>query len=83
MGEKESQSALELVHMLRTKTVRSELFPENSKFDKQFKYAEKKNIPFVAIIGSKEMDEKTCKVKNLRTGEERILKREDVLFFQF
>ena len=83
LGEKESQSAFELVQLLRTKSVSCEIYPENSKFDKQFKYAEKKNIPFVAIIGSKEMEEKTVRVKNLRTGEERILNRDETVFFQF
>jgi histidyl-tRNA synthetase len=83
LGDAESQSAFELVQLLRSKGIRSELFPENSKFDKQFKYAEKKNIPFVAIIGSKEIEEHKVRVKNIRTGDERILQREDVLHFQF
>ena len=83
LGEKESQSAFELVQLLRTKSVSCEIYPENSKFDKQFKYAEKKNIPFVAIIGSKEIEEKKVRIKNLRTGEERILNREETVFFQF
>ncbi len=83
LGEKESQSAFELVQLLRTKSVCCEIYPENSKFDKQFKYAEKKNIPFVAIIGSKEMEEQKVRIKNLRTGEERVLNREETVFFQF
>jgi len=32
--------------MLRARNVRCELYHENSKFDKQFKYAEKKGIPW-------------------------------------
>ena len=51
LGEMESKTAFELMQQLRNKGVRCELYHENSKFDKQFKYAEKKNIPYVVIIG--------------------------------
>jgi histidyl-tRNA synthetase len=44
------------------------LFHEQSKFDKQFKYAEKKNIPYAVIIGSKELEQGTCIVKDLAKG---------------
>ena len=39
-----------------------------SKMDKQFKYASKKNIPFAVIIGSNEIEQKTCIVKDLLKG---------------
>jgi histidyl-tRNA synthetase len=48
--------------------VRCELFPDQSKFDKQFKYAEKKRIPYVVIIGSEELKTGTAKIKNLSNG---------------
>jgi histidyl-tRNA synthetase len=38
--------------------------------DKQFKYAERKQIPFVVIIGSKELQEGNCVIKDLRTGQQ-------------
>jgi histidyl-tRNA synthetase len=47
--------------------------------DKQFKYAEKKNIPFAIIIGSKEMEEKNCIVKNLKTGVQQSLSVENLI----
>lgn len=53
---------------LRLAGIRCELYHESSKFDKQFKYAEKKNVPLVVIIGSKEIDEKTSIIKDLKTG---------------
>ena len=65
LGEKESKKAFELAQQLRNKGIRTELYHENSKFDKQFKYAEKKNIPYIIIIGSKELEEKTCVIKTL------------------
>lgn len=73
LGEKESKISFDLMQQLRKKGVRSELYHENVKFDKQFKYAEKKNIPYVVIIGSKELENETCIVKNLTTGEQKSI----------
>ena len=41
--------------------------------DKQFKYAEKKNIPFVVIIGSKEIEMQEAVIKELSTGEQQTV----------
>jgi histidyl-tRNA synthetase len=79
MGEKESSYALSLVQQLRAKGTRTELYHEKSKLDKQFKYAEKKNIPFVVIIGEEEMNNASCKVKDIRTGEQQTVTTDQLL----
>jgi histidyl-tRNA synthetase len=48
------------------------------KFDKQFKYAEKKSIPWIVIIGSEELAAQTCKVKNLASGEQETVAQTDL-----
>lgn len=73
LGEAESKKAFEIAQALREKGISCELYHENSKFDKQFKYAEKKQIPFVVIIGEKELKENTCNVKNLQSGKQETL----------
>lgn len=83
LGEAESAYAFGLLGQLRQRGVRVELFHENSKFDKQFKYAEKKNIPFVVIIGEKEMAGNSCNLKNLRTGEQQTLSAAALLQYTF
>lgn len=83
LGEKESQTAFGLMQQLRQKNIRCELYHESSKFDKQFKYAEKKNIPHVIIIGSKEMEDKTCTIKTLSSGEQKTIAFADVLNYKF
>ena len=83
LGEKESEIAFKLMQELRNKNVRCELYHEQAKFDKQFKYAEKKNIPYVVIIGSKELQENSYTVKNLSTGEQQTISLEQLLSFQF
>ncbi|HEX4374800.1 MAG TPA: histidine--tRNA ligase [Puia sp.] len=83
LGEEESKTAFGLMQQLRNKNIACELFHENAKFDKQFKYADKKNIPYIVIIGSKELSEKTCTIKNLKTGEQQSIKQADILQFNF
>jgi len=68
LGEKESAVAFQSMQQLRSKGIRCELYHEQSKFDKQFKYAEKKNIPHVIIIGEEEIKTSSCKIKNIITG---------------
>ncbi len=68
MGEEESRFAFGIMQKLRSNGIACELYHENAKINKQFTYAEKKNIPFVIIIGSKEVAEQNCQVKNLSTG---------------
>lgn len=79
LGEKESSFAFTLLQQLREKGIRGELYHENSKFDKQFKYAEKKNIPFAIIIGESEMESGSCKVKDLRSGNQQSVDFETLL----
>ena len=73
LGIEESKKAFELMQQLRKKGISSELYHENLKFDKQFKYAEKKNIPYVVIIGEKELKEGICSVKTLSTGKQETI----------
>ena len=63
LGDEESKAAFSMMQQLRTNNIRCELYHETSKFDKQFKYAEKKNIPYAIIVGSKELQERTAVVE--------------------
>ncbi len=68
LGDAESKKAYEIMQQLRDKSIGCELYHEQTKFDKQFKYAEKKGIPNVAILGSKELEDENFNLKNLSTG---------------
>lgn len=83
LGEAESTASFKLLQQLREKGVRSELYHETAKFDKQFKYAEKKNIPFIIIIGEKELKEKTCNIKNIITGKQQTIAISDLPNYTF
>lgn len=81
LGEAESKKAFELAQQLRQKGIRTELYHENLKFDKQFKYAEKKNIPFVVIIGEKELQSGTCNIKNIVSGQQQTINQAELINF--
>ena len=83
LGDAESKKAYELMQQLRSKGVAAELFHEQAKFDKQFKYAERKNIPYAIMIGSKELAEDSCNIKNLSTGEQQIISQSTLENFNF
>jgi histidyl-tRNA synthetase len=73
LGEQEAAAAYLQMMQLRNKKIACEIYPEKSKFDKQFKYAEKKNIPQIVIIGSEELAASQCTVKNLATGQQNTI----------
>jgi histidyl-tRNA synthetase len=83
MGEKESQTAFGWMQQLRHKGISCELYHEPAKIDKQFKYAEKKNILYVVTIGENEIKESNCKIKNIRTGDQQLLPMNDLFQFAF
>ena len=83
MGQQECLVALSIAGKLREKQIACELYHESVKMDKQFKYAEKKNIPFVIIIGSKEIEIKKAVVKNLKTGDQQEVAFEQLSEFFF
>lgn len=78
MGEAESRFAFGIMQQLRSNGIACELYHEATRINKQFTYAEKKNIPLVIIIGSKEMEEKNCAVKNLSTGNQETVSLENL-----
>ncbi|MDP3392278.1 histidine--tRNA ligase [Sediminibacterium sp.] len=79
LGVEESKKAFNLMQDLRERGIASELYHEQSKFDKQFKYAEKKQVPFVVIIGSTELTEGTCIIKNIVNGEQKTISQQELV----
>lgn len=79
LGVEESKTAFNLMQELRERGIASELYHEQAKFDKQFKYAEKKQVPFVVIIGSTELTEGTCIIKNIVNGEQTTISQQELV----
>lgn len=73
MGIEEAKFAFGQMQQVRSKGISCELYHEAAKLDKQFKYADKKKIQYAVIIGSKEMQEMNCVVKDLAEGEQKTI----------
>ncbi len=83
LGDAESKRAFRLMQALRSRGVSCELYHETAKFDKQFKYAEKKNIGYIIIIGDTELANRTCSIKNLQTGLQETISQDNLPQFRF
>lgn len=73
--DKETLSySLEIAYALWQKNINTQIYEEtNAKLEKQLKYADRKNIPYVIVAGPEEKEKKTLKLKNLTTGEQEDL----------
>jgi histidyl-tRNA synthetase len=81
LGEAESRAAFGLMQQLREKNVACELYHEQAKFDKQFKYAERKGIRYAVIIGAEELTTSHCTLRDLQTRSQSGLSFEELLAF--
>ncbi|MEG2514191.1 MAG: histidine--tRNA ligase, partial [Bacteroidaceae bacterium] len=77
-GEAEAAYCLPLLAKARQAGIRAELYPDTVKMKKQMSYANDKNIPFVAIVGENEMNEKKLTLKNMITGEQTLISPEEL-----
>ena len=77
-NEESIGESMKLAHELRDQGLRVDLYPEADKLGKQFKYASARGLPFVAVIGDEERARGEVAVKDLRTGIQQSLKREEV-----
>lgn len=71
--------ALTVVSQLRAATIATELYPAADELAKQFKYADKKGIPFVIIAGETEAEQNKVVLKNLSTGTQVLLSVDEVI----
>lgn len=81
LGEKEQLESLKRSKELRTKDIPCEIYPENAKMKRQMDYANRRNIPFVVIIGGNEIENGEATVKNMTTGEQLSVKLTDLATF--
>lgn len=66
------ENSISLTKQLRDNNINTEIYPdENAKLEKQLKYADKKSIPYVVIIGQDEIDNDVVTLKNLVTKEQK------------
>jgi histidine--tRNA ligase len=78
-GEKETAYCLPIAKAVREAGIRTEVFPDNVKMKKQLSYANAKHIAFVALAGDDEIAQNKITLKNMLTGEQKVVSPEDIL----
>ena len=68
-----TNQGVEIANQLRKKGINAELYIDDKDMDKQLRYADRKNIPFVLIVEGDKM-----KLKNMKTGEAKEVTLEDL-----
>lgn len=80
-GDQESLEALKLIQKLRNQNIACDLYPDKAKIQKQFTYAEKNGIQFVAFYGESEIASESVTLKNITTGEQETLPASGIFAF--
>ena len=78
-GEKEAAFSMNVLAGVRAAGIRAEIFPDSSKMKKQMSYANSKMIPFVALVGENEMNEGKVTLKNMETGEQKLVTPQELV----
>jgi histidyl-tRNA synthetase len=75
LGESQAFEAMKAVTALRKENIKAEMYPDAAKEDKQFKHAQRRNIPFII----KGINGDLFTVKNLVSGEQLELSLHDFM----
>ncbi len=78
-GQNETAYCLPIVASVRQAGIRAEIFPDASKMKKQMSYANAKHIPFVVLAGESEMAQGKVTLKDMQTGDQRLLSTEELI----
>lgn len=78
-GDGEKLYGLKILGELRNSGIPAEIYPDVAKIKKQFAYADKKNIPFVIVIGSEEVKTGKLTFKNMVSGSQESLEIQQIV----
>lgn len=79
-SEELADRSIEIASQFRLNNIKTELYLDpQAKMEKQLKYADKKQIPWVAIIGPEEVESNQIALKNLKTREQQTLPIDEAL----
>lgn len=78
-GSREELYCLPVIRTLRQHGINAEIYPDASKMKKQMTYADKKGIPYVALVGENEMQAGVVSLKNMASGEQENLNIQELI----
>ena len=78
-GPTETAYCLPIAAAARQAGIRTEVYPDAAKMKKQMSYANARQIPYVALAGETEMAQQQITLKNMLTGEQKLLTPEQLI----
>ncbi len=72
-------NAIKILQELRKAGIKAEIDLMNRKLSKQLEYVNSKGILWVIIVGEKDLKEGKVTLKNMETGEEKKIKKEEIV----
>lgn len=76
------KKSIEAANSLREQGIKTEIFSNpNIKLEKQLKYADRKGVPLILIIGPEEVKKNTVKLKIMKTGEQKEISQGEISKF--
>jgi histidyl-tRNA synthetase len=78
-SEENQAFAFKLLQQCRVAGISAEIYPDVTKIEKQFKYANAKGIPYVAVIGDNEMKDEKVNLKNMSIGTQQIMSIQETI----
>ena len=79
MSEENIEYAIGVAEAIRNAGINVETSLGDKKIKAKFKYADKLQIPYVAVIGEEEVNQNQISLKNMQTGEQETLSIDEVI----
>lgn len=77
--EQSQRHGIQLLGKLREAGIRAELFPDVMKIKKQFNFADKKEIPYVLVIGAEEIKHEKYSFKHMKDGSQEMMSLTEII----
>ena len=77
-GSVEEAYILPMLNTLRKKGINVEIYPDADKMKKQFIYANRKNIPYVVLVGEAEISANMFTMKDMVSGDQKMVSVEEL-----
>ena len=77
--DKSHRYAFKALQQVRAAGINAELSPEPKRLNKQMKYADNRGVPYVVLVGDREMESGELGWKNMATGQQESLRLEQII----
>lgn len=78
-GIDEAAASMKMLKKVRAAGIRAEIYPDAAKMKKQMSRADALAIPYVAIVGETELAQNKLTLKNMISGEQKLLSIEEAI----